>query len=648
MSQFRLISATSDEGPSPWASFPGTFTLPNVGDVAERHQLRAGDLTAELVGADLFAITWRGTEVLQRLYYAVRDAPWNTIPGQLVEVAIEHGDDRFAVRLEQRHRHGDIDLVLHAAIEGHADGTLLYRADTRCDADFAYSKIGLNLHHGLDNYRGRRYRASTAGGVVEGVLEEAIVPQLICDGTLTAMFAHFDAIDFELGDVGARFAFEGERFETQDHRNWCDANWKTYGTPLEYGFPMQASAGQRLWQEMRLGCSGGTASSPSAERPALATVTLGGAAGGRLPALGVSLDGVAASADLEALRALRLAFVRHTIAPERSAAEAVTDCLAIVDAVGAELELMVLTVPDQASARAAELVDALLAAELSVARIVVLTAASGFSEFRGAAPPDLAAPFAQHLAERGATDVAVFSGSGQSYNVICRDRPDYPDGVGIAFAVIPQIHASDDVSVMQNAGAVGDVVDDCRRLYPGRAVAVTPVHLAAAEGPYPSGPPQHDDERPQDDPRHASAFGAAWAVAALTGWSQVGAESVTLFDGFGGRGVLDSGGELHPVGAILAALGGRHGADVRPAEASDAGAVAVLDVDGPDGRVVLVANLRGQAETVRVRAAPKGALLRVVDDLDRSGTASPTAPRVVGDDVVLTLRPWAVAVLEPG
>lgn len=37
-------------------------------------------------------------------------------------------------------------------------------------------------------------------------------------------------------DLYAELHFEGDIFETEDHRNWSDASYKTYSTPLDLPF----------------------------------------------------------------------------------------------------------------------------------------------------------------------------------------------------------------------------------------------------------------------------------------------------------------------------------------------------------------------------------------------------------------------------
>ena len=131
----------------------------------------------------------------------------------------------------------------------------------------------------------------TLQGWVPVQFSDEIQPQLIRGDTLTAMFAHFDALEVDLPAVSVSFAFEGDRFEMQDHRNWCDANWKTYGTPLEYGFPMDCVAGQRFEQQVTVtmadapGYATVVGRSPTSSAPDL-DVALG-EIDGTLPSIGV-------------------------------------------------------------------------------------------------------------------------------------------------------------------------------------------------------------------------------------------------------------------------------------------------------------------------------------------------------------------------
>ncbi|HYO43574.1 MAG TPA: hypothetical protein VES19_10295, partial [Candidatus Limnocylindrales bacterium] len=122
--------------------------------------LRAGPVTALLDGADLRHVRIGDTELVQRVYMALRDAQWNTIPATCSDWEVDAGPDRFHVAFRARHAHEAIEFSWRGVIDGAPDGTIRYELDGTCHGVFKYCKIGFNVHHPLEGAIGRRYRAT--------------------------------------------------------------------------------------------------------------------------------------------------------------------------------------------------------------------------------------------------------------------------------------------------------------------------------------------------------------------------------------------------------------------------------------------------------------------------------------------------------
>ena len=62
----------------------------------------------------------------------------------------------------------------------------------------------------------------------------------------------------ELADGSDRFKviMEGDTFETEDQRNWTDASFKTYCTPLGLPFPVEIKKGDVVEQSITIGLEG--------------------------------------------------------------------------------------------------------------------------------------------------------------------------------------------------------------------------------------------------------------------------------------------------------------------------------------------------------------------------------------------------------
>src|SRR5579871_914429 len=216
---------------------------------AETQQLRAGPVTALLQGQDLRYIRAGNVEVVRRLYMAVRDQNWNTIPGVASNVQRDIGPDRFSLSFDMRHHQGAVDFSWHGELTGAPDGTITCSLDGVANAAFRYNRIGFCVLHPPSTSAGRPYRAETPNGPISGVLPELIGPQLIKDGTLLALFPAVQNLTIDLaGGVEARFDFEGDLFEMEDQRNWTDNSYKTYSTPLALPWPKDAHAGQVIRQ----------------------------------------------------------------------------------------------------------------------------------------------------------------------------------------------------------------------------------------------------------------------------------------------------------------------------------------------------------------------------------------------------------------
>lgn len=205
--------------------------------------LRAGTLEASLEGVDVRYVRAGGEEVVRRLYVAVRDVDWGTVPGEVLELRLDGDGTRFEARFEVAHRGGDVDFRWRGAIAGTPDA-LTYEMDGVARSPFAYCRIGLCVLHPPSD-AGRPYRAATPAGEISGTLPELIEPQRVEAGRLRPIFPSFTALT-----LGADFRFEGDEFEMEDQRNWTDASFKTYSTPLALGFPHHAEAGQRIAQRV--------------------------------------------------------------------------------------------------------------------------------------------------------------------------------------------------------------------------------------------------------------------------------------------------------------------------------------------------------------------------------------------------------------
>src|SRR3954462_15937875 len=111
--------------------------------VADMRLLRAGPATVLLDGVDLRYLRIGGTELVRRVYAAVRDVDWDTVPGTVCGLEIEESDDSFRVEFDVRHARRELDCSWHGTIVGTDAGRIDYVFDGSALAAFPFARIGL-------------------------------------------------------------------------------------------------------------------------------------------------------------------------------------------------------------------------------------------------------------------------------------------------------------------------------------------------------------------------------------------------------------------------------------------------------------------------------------------------------------------------
>ncbi|MBU6147416.1 MAG: hypothetical protein KGP10_04530 [Actinomycetales bacterium] len=561
-------------------------------------RLASGPLSAVLSDGDLFDVRWHGVETVQRLYVAVRDVAWNTIPAHLSSPVVRASGDGITAEFHARHRYREMDFRWRALVHLSERGLLTFEMDGAALQSFEYCKIGFNVHHGIAAHAGRPFRCRTLSGTHLGTFAADLAPQLVRDGTLTAMTPHFDRLEISLDGAELVFDFAGDRFEMQDHRNWADGNWKTYGTPLEAGFPHSAEAGMRIHQIIRLQIAGGIGSPRDIASPAGAATPASAvnrlrwhrSVDGGLPAIGHLLREIPSPTQCQQLARLHPSHIRVDLHVTDDYRRVWREAVSVADELSTALEVAMFLRHESPADDARQLCDVLSEGLAPLARVLVFTESSGFSPFRGACPPQFGGAVQAALAECGLAAVPVVSGTTQFFVDINRDRPDYSGLSGIVFAVNPQVHACDTSSMMRSPRALIDIADFCRQLYPGLNICLSPLDLIGNEGPFPAGPLSADGTPPQVDPRLHTDIGAAWTLAALSALVAGNVSAITLFELVGSRGLVGGSPAVSPVYTLLSRIATMD-LPVRQLAADDPDRLAGIGFASDTGSIVVIANL---------------------------------------------------------
>jgi D-apionolactonase len=218
--------------------------------------VRSNPLTSAL--ADLIhyggvAPVWcDGHEILRRIFVTVRDWQWQEIAPREWDHKVDEASR--TVSMSARHISDHVDFEWRGTLHIASDAReLSFAFSGRALRDMEVCRLGLVVLHPLESMLGSRLSAQGSQAQHHLHVARAIAPQPIVNGIPAAMTEPFSLLRIERSDFGVlELRFEGDLFELEDQRNWGDASFKTYCTPLRLGFPRTVKAGTSIAQSVQL------------------------------------------------------------------------------------------------------------------------------------------------------------------------------------------------------------------------------------------------------------------------------------------------------------------------------------------------------------------------------------------------------------
>jgi hypothetical protein len=590
-----------------------------------------GPWSFELRGDELAALTFDGSLVARSVRAVVRDRDWATVPAT-VESVVEHPD---GVDLEVSMR--GLGAEIEVRLEVRADATrLAVRLVATNRVEFLSNRLGLIVLH-PPAVAGADLTIGTSGGDIQHTrFPVRITPHQPAMDIRSLMWSH--------DGVATTATFSGDVFEMEDQRNWTDASYKTYSTPLARPFPFTILAGAVIEQSVAFESvrvaepvtDAASDAAPETGEPILELVETDHA----VPAvtLGASTVPDAAFSPADIPRGVAGILVElDTRTPswraalDRAAAEA------------GELPLDVrITADDPVAVH--EAVEAAAALPIPVARVGVFAGRGHVTE------PELWKALTDAAARR-LPHAELVGGARSHFTELNRHHHRLPEALAaIAFALTPQMHATERAQLVESIAMQELVVRDAAVIAGGRPLHVGPITLRSRFNAVATGAPTLAGDAtltegygPEQvagatDARQASQAMEAWTVAsfaaiclgAIGGPSPVA--SVDYFETVGPRGIRDRDHRFPVARAIelIASLG--NGRDGSGSGSSGSGRLLAPARDAPEGIRLIGAARADGSWRILVASLANGPTSLVV----RHG----------GRDLPLIVAPYEVVALD--
>ncbi len=618
--------------------------------------LRAGPVSMAFDAENVFLryIRVGSHEILRGINAPFRDQDWATIAPEVSSLRIEQRDDSFELTFDVACQRADIDFRWKGSITGTAEGLVEFTLDGKAHSTFKKNRIGFCVLHG-PSAAGQPWMLE----MVDGKKSEGRFPKFISPDQPAK---NLRAITHEVTKgIHARVAFEGDIFEMEDQRNWTDASFKTYCTPLENPYPVELSKGAKISQKITISIDGDlsepTTIAPSRSgsrqdfRPETAECRNSTRVSLHLTEreLALPLPGLQVSSEVEnltdkqlqRLKALHLDHLRVDLAlSDESLVKDLRRATSQAEALGVSLQVVLGLgeSPDFATL---------------VKEINELKPPVSYWLVRGGDPAHFKMAREQLAPVAGEAKIGVTRVT--SFVDLNRARPEDKSIQAVGFAMNPQTHAFDNASMVETLPIQADAVSSTRQFVGDRPLIIGPITLAPQllDGiVQPGGPPTSGPLPTYVDKRQVESLAAVWTLGSLKYLADAGTHSATYFETIGWVGVMDADdvssrprafpsqpGELFPVYHLLSEIGEFKGGSVRQVDTSNNLAAVGLALLKPERMRVLVGNLTGDAQTVTLRGlSSKPVAIQVL------GAPETQAP----PELSIHLPPYGIARIDQG
>ena len=553
--------------------------------------LHAGPVAVDFDNGDLRNVRVGGIEVIRRIYLAFQDKNWTARPWVLSNVEIAHTADEFSIHFDARGTFDAYALKVNCTLSGAADGSVTYSVSGATTEPFLRNRLGLCVLHPLT-------LAGTAIDIEhsDGHIESSAFPDAIDPDQ---PFLDIRGMTHEvIPGLRARLELTGEVFESEDHRNWSDASYKTYCTPISLPFPVTVEPTWELHQSAALTFVG--TFPPAMQSRGTDTAESAGTTievfdvTSPLPRIGLQLGRAELTdAHISALQALELDHVRVDI-DATDPARAI-ESLAVAATVAAQLGCSVhAAVFDADAATLAQLAHKkrelgdVVSCWLIFASDEKVTSASRIAEARQCLGPK----------------EVISGGTNLYFTELNRQPPTLENLDVINFSVNPQVHSFDNRTILQNTSTLMVIAQNAVRLAGAAAISISPITLRPRFNPNATDPDtdvSNDDLPAAVDYRQSTWFAAAWTALSLGYLAAPGTiRSVTYFETAGALGILDAETVApYPVYDFFAALAGA--TSVRPCESSNPEICDAVIVESESVTRVMIANVGTEVQSVELR-----------------------------------------------
>lgn len=475
------------------------------------------------------------SEVLRMIYFALRDENWTTYKPIIENEILDIQPDQFNITYDCYHEEdGQRIYQWKASIHGHPDGTIEFEINGLALKEILRNRAGFCILHPIQGLAGQPCSIYHPDGNKEQLnFPFHIEPR--------DPFKLIQSMQWSIDGHSYNLDFEGDLFETEDQRNWSDASYKTFCTPLSIPFPVLLKPGDTVFQKVIF--------KPVQTLPFLTpkndkiilqltdqkifSPRIGTKASESLEKPNAPVNSSLQALQLDHYRVdiyLKNPEWKNKVLEENQKAIALQVPLYLVLYLNESFHEQLNDFINWSKEQTIQPSDILLLSEGKP--VTSLEVVHNLSTLRSIFPK-----------------CRIGAGTDFGFTEVNRNRFD-PSGLDfISFSVNPQMHASDNLTIIENIETQEEMIRSAKVIFGGSmAIHISPLTLRMRVNPNATNPQKKRNSGSElSDPRQLTPFAAAFTLGSLKALSIGGCDSVTLFEDIGPLGILSDTGKTYPI-----------------------------------------------------------------------------------------------------
>ncbi|UFH53701.1 hypothetical protein [Spirosoma sp. KNUC1025] len=500
--------------------------------------LQAGPVEARYENGFLRYLTVGDAEILRMIYFAIRDHNWLTATLTITDEVVTQNARSFHIQYNWHIDDLGIRMAGQVTFQGDEAGTISVDFYGKTLNSFQKNRIGLCILHPVEGVLGQPAAIiDPAGNVTKAHFPTFISPHQPFLNIQTLRWQPASGLIWQLD-------FSGDVFETEDQRNWTDASFKTYSTPLTQPKPVTVSVGDEFQQQVVFSVAkqpisisvdanvvGEMEREIATMQPTHPRIGVGQWAGG--PPLTES--------EIRLLRQLDLSHLRADVFFSLPNWQTyLSNAIADAQSLAIPLELAVFFGDDPAT-ELKTLQGVLQSQSVTIRSMLLFNAATLKTS-------DNLLQALVPMIRNDWTNLAIGGGTDDNFAELNRNPFDFELVDFVTYSINPQVHAFDDLTLRENIAGQADTVVTARHISGGKPVHISPVTLRPRFTTV-AGTATERLETAADH-RQRTDFGAEWTYQSLAALAKAGVEAITYYQSHGPAGLV-SGSTAYPVYDVL-------------------------------------------------------------------------------------------------